>query len=145
MGRLVATGRVPGLLAYRDGEPVAWVSVGPRETFAALERSRTLARVDDRPVWSVVCFFVARPYRGTGMMTLLLRAAVDFAQKHHARIVEGYPIDPGKGLAGYDGFTGVASAFRRAGFKEVARPSPRQRIMRYEIPQSAGPTPGRYR
>ena len=133
MKRLVRTGRVPGLLAYVRGEPVAWVSVGPRETFGALERSRTLKRVDDRAVWSVVCFVVAKPYRGMGLMTALLRAAIDYAKRRGARIVEGYPIEVGASLSGYSGFTGVASTFRKAGFVEVSRASVRQPIMRYFI------------
>jgi len=36
---LVDSGQVPGLLAYANGEPVAWCSVGPRESYPALERS----------------------------------------------------------------------------------------------------------
>lgn len=127
---LVDEGIVPGLLAYRGEEPVAWVSVGPREDFTALERSRTLRRIDDRPVWSVVCFFMAKPYRGRGLMTPLLRAAVTYAKRHGARFVEGYPITPGAGLTGYAGFTGIVSTFRKAGFVEEARPNPRTRIMR---------------
>ena len=133
MKRLVDSGQAPGLLAYVRGEPIAWVSVGPRETFSALERSRTLKRVDDRAVWSVVCFVVAKPYRGTGLMTPLLRAAVDYAKRHGARIVEGYPIEVGGRLSGYSGFTGVASTFRKTGFVEVSRASVRQSIMRYFI------------
>ncbi|KRT76662.1 MAG: N-acetyltransferase GCN5 [Armatimonadetes bacterium CSP1-3] len=133
MKRLVDSGQAPGLLAYVRGEPIAWVSVGPRETFSALERSRTLKRVDDRAVWSVVCFVVAKPYRGTGLMTPLLRAAVDYAKRHGARIVEGYPIEVGGRLSGYSGFTGVASTFRKTGFVEVSRASVRQPIMRYFI------------
>ena len=56
-----------GVLAYRDGEPVGWVSVAPRETYAALERFKALPRIDDQPVWSVVCFFVDRYERGHGL------------------------------------------------------------------------------
>jgi len=93
----------------------------------------TLKRVDDRAVWSVVCFVVAKPYRGTGLMTPLLRAAVDYAKRHGARIVEGYPIEVGGRLSGYSGFTGVASTFRKTGFVEVSRASVRQPIMRYFI------------
>jgi len=130
---LVRAGTVPGMLAYRGGEPVAWVSLGPREDFAALERSTTLKRVDDQPVWSVVCFFVAKPYRGRGVMAPLLRAAVAYARRRGARLIEGYPIDPGDGLTGYAGFTGVVSAFRRAGFRQVARPTPRQYVMRLKL------------
>jgi len=63
MKRLVQSGPPPGLLAYDDGRPVAWCALAPRETYHALANSRILKPVDDQPVWSVVCFFVAKPYR----------------------------------------------------------------------------------
>jgi GNAT superfamily N-acetyltransferase len=132
---LVDAGRPPGLLAYRDDDPIAWVSVAPREEFGALERSRVLKRVDDRPVWSIVCFFVDRRYRGQGLTVKLLRAAVEYAAASGAQIVEGYPVDPGAGRVdgGSSGFVGLVSAYRKAGFVEVARPSERRTIMRYHI------------
>src|SRR3990172_1965762 len=93
---LVESGVVPGLLAYDGVEPVGWVAVEPRESFAALARSRILKRVDAQPVWSVVCFFVARSFRGKGLMTALLNAAVDYARQRGAAVVEGYPVEPKK-------------------------------------------------
>jgi GNAT superfamily N-acetyltransferase len=132
--RLVAKGQVPGLLAYAGGEPVGWCSVAPRQDFPALERSRILKRVDDKPVWSVVCFFVARPFRRTGVTRQLLTAAIEYARKHGAKIVEGYPVEPKAGKApDVFVFTGLASAFRKAGFEEVTRRSETRPIMRYVI------------
>ncbi|MGD0028640.1 MAG: GNAT family N-acetyltransferase [Candidatus Bathyarchaeia archaeon] len=72
---IVGQGRVPGILAYFDGQPIGWCSISPREEFRRLEGSRTLKRLDNRPVWSVVCFFVAKPFRGKGVSTKLLEAA----------------------------------------------------------------------
>jgi GNAT superfamily N-acetyltransferase len=131
--RIVEAGEIPGLLACADGRPVAWCSVAPRETFPALERSRTLKRVDDQPVWSIVCFFVAKSARGKGFMLKLLRAAVEHAKAHGAKIVEGYPIEPTGSLSGSSGFTGVVSTFRQAGFVEVLRRSETRPIMRYVV------------
>lgn len=128
------SGQIPGLLAYANGEPIAWCSVGPREAYPALERSRMLRRIDDEPVWSIVCFFVAKPFRCQGLMVQLLRAAVDYARERGAKIVEGYPVEPkGTKLSGSEGFTGVVSAFRKAGFVEVLRRSENRPIMRYFI------------
>ena len=122
MRDLVAGNRVPGLLAYRDGRPVGWVSVAPREEFARLQRSPTLKAVDDRPVWSIVCFFMDRTERGAGVGTALLDAAVRHAAEQGATIVEGYPVDPtDRKISNADAYTGVVSMFRRAGFREVAR------------------------
>jgi len=129
----VDSGEEPGLLAYSGEEPVGWVALAPRERLAHLERSRTLKRVDDRPVWSTVCFVVDKRVRGRGMMTKLLAAAVEQARRHGATIVEGYPVEPKGALSGYSGYTGIVSTFRKAGFVEVARRSERQPIMRYYI------------
>ena len=133
--RLVDFGQVVGVLAYLDDEPVAWVSVAPRETYPSLERSRTLKRVDNQPVWSIVCFFVAKSYRGQGLMPELLRGAVTYAAQQGARIVEAYPVDPSGRIVpgGTEGYMGLISTFRRAGFVEVARRSPRQAVMRYTV------------
>ncbi len=138
--RIVTAGTITGILAYQDGEPVGWCSVAPRETYPSLERSRTLARIDDRPVWSIVCFFVARPYRGRGVTSSLIKGAIDYAASHGARIVEAYPVIGGKKLEPVSAFMGVASVFRKAGFQDVTRPSGKRRIMRYYIdsPRAAG-------
>jgi GNAT superfamily N-acetyltransferase len=129
----------PGVLAYQDGRAIGWCSVGPRADFAALARSRNLKPIDDQPVWSIVCFFVAKPARRRGVSQALIRGAVAFAQEHGAQIVEAYPIDldaprfAGRRLSGAAGYEGTASAFRAAGFSEVKRASATQIIMRYTV------------
>ena len=129
--RIVQRGDLPGLLAYAGGEPVGWCSIGPRASYPMLERSRTLKPVDERPVWSVVCFFVARPFRRRGLTARLLQAAVDHARKQGATIVEGYPVDPRTGtMPDAFAWTGFPGAFRDAGFVEVARRSATRPIMR---------------
>lgn len=134
MKRLIDSGEVPGLLAYSQGRPVAWCAVAPRERYAALERSRILKRVDDSPVWSVVCFFIDKEFRRLGVSTELLRAAVGYAKKKGAKIVEGYPVDPKKGpYPSAFAHTGLASAFLKAGFVEILRRSKTRPIMRYKV------------
>lgn len=132
MHAIVASGEVPGLLAYSGGRPVAWCSVAPRTAYPSLDRSRVLKRVDDQPVWSIVCFFMARGYRRQGLSLRLIQAAVDYARSQGARIVEAYPIEPKKDDApDFYAFTGMASTFRKAGFVEVTRRSETRPIMRY--------------
>ena len=112
----------PGLIAYRDGRAVGWVSVGPREDYARLERSKVLARVDDRPVWSIVCFVVSRKLRGQGIAQALLRAAVDYARDHGATLVEAYPVDPSRGrVPAASAYMGPLGMFERAGFEVAER------------------------
>jgi GNAT superfamily N-acetyltransferase len=114
--RIINSGEVPGILAYTNGQAVAWCAVAPRETYPTLERSKTLKRVDNKPVWSIVCFFVARPFRGRGVTLELLKAAIEHVQKHGGRIVEGYPTDPKEGrMPDVFVYTGLVSAFRKAG------------------------------
>lgn len=129
--RIVGQGRQPGLLAYVDGQPAGWCAVEPRESYPVLANSRVLKPVDEQPVWSVVCFFIARPYRKSGLSSELLRAAVAHARKHGAKIVEGYPVDP-RGGAMPDAFawTGLPGTFRKAGFREAARRSATRPIFR---------------
>ncbi len=90
-------GRAPGLIAYRDGEAIGWVSLAPREDFERLEHSKVLARVDEKPVWSIVCFVVGRRARGQGVANALLAAAIDYARDHGATLLEAYPTDTSTG------------------------------------------------
>ncbi len=129
--RLVIHGTVPGLLAYAGREPVGWISLAPRQQFPVLNRSRVLAPVDEKPVWSVVCFFIAKGWRGKGVATKLLQEAVKFARRRGAKIVEGYPVAPRKGrLPDAFVWTGLPPIFEQAGFVEVARRSRTRPIMR---------------
>ena len=91
--------------------------------------------MDDRPAWSIVCFFVGKRYRRQGLMVRLLQGAVGYAAANGAQIVEGYPVDPGdeRVSGGSSGFMGLVSAYRKAGFVEVARPNERRAIMRYYV------------
>lgn len=131
--KIVATGPAPGVIAYADTEPVGWCAVAPREVHARLENSRVLARVDNQPVWSVTCFFVKKPFRRAGVSVQLLKAAVAHSVALGARIVEGYPVEPRNNpMPDVFAFTGIASAFRRGGFKEVARRSAGRPVMRFE-------------
>jgi GNAT superfamily N-acetyltransferase len=136
MQKLVKAGSVPGLLAYADAQPVGWCAVAPRQDYPRFNKSRVLKPVDEQPVWSVTCFFVAREFRRRGITTQLLEAAAKFARRRGAKILEGYPIEPKRDQPDAFVYTGLASAFRKAGFKEVARRSPTRPIFRRELKRS---------
>ena len=128
---LVTAGEPPGLLAYAVDQPIAGCAVAPRDVYPALDRSRILKRVDDAPVWSVTCLFVARPFRRRGVTVRLLEPAVAYAGARGARIVEGYPVEPKQpNLPAAFAWTGIASAFHQAG-------SPRRRAARRPGPSCA--------
>lgn len=130
---IVDSGTVTGLLAYLHGDVVGWVAVEPRAAYERLAHSRVLKPVDEQEVWSVPCFFVAKKFRKQGINVELLKAAVEHVRSKGGRIVEGYPMDNGKDMPPPFAFTGTASAFRKAGFEEVARNSPTRPIFRFEI------------
>jgi GNAT superfamily N-acetyltransferase len=126
--------RPPGLIAYRDGMPIGWISVAPRKEFPRMEASRITAPVDDAPVWSVTCFFIRPGSRGKGVASALLEAACRFAASHGARLVEGYPVDPmGEHYANAFAWTGLMRVFERVGFTEVARRSEKRPVMRRDV------------
>jgi len=131
---ILASGRTPGLLAYVDGVPAGWCAVEPRQAYSGLARSRILAPLDETPVWSVTCFFVDRKYRRQGLTVALLRAAVEYVKTQGGKIVEGYPVEPKQEKAPpVFIYTGVASAFKKAGFVEVARRSETRPIFRFYV------------
>jgi len=136
MRALVAEGREPGLLAYLGGEPVGWVSVAPREELGRLDRSRVLGRVDDEEVWSIICFYIHRSHRRSGVGKALLEAAVGRAAERGARLLEAYPVDLDAATAkkaSAELFTGTLAMFEEAGFEEVARRNPTRPVVRRRV------------
>ena len=134
MKAIVQSGKIPGILAFSQDKPVAWCSVAPRDQFSALDRSRILKPVDELPVWSISCFFVEKNYRGKGLSIQMIKAAVDYVKKNGGSVVEAYPVEPKKDkMPDAFAWTGLASAFIKAGFTECARRSETRPIMRFYI------------
>jgi GNAT superfamily N-acetyltransferase len=79
--------------------------------------------VDERPVWSIVCFVVGRTARGQGVAAALLDAAIDYATANGATMLEGYPVDvpAGERIPSANVYKGTLAMFERAGFEVVAR------------------------
>lgn len=127
---LVDAGRFTGLIGYRDGQPVGWISFGPREDFAKLARSPVMKPVDDAPVWSIVCFVVPAAYRRQGVASALLRGAVSWAGAHGVTLLEAYPVDRASRSNDQDLWFGRLSMFDAAGFHEVARRRPGRPVVR---------------
>jgi GNAT superfamily N-acetyltransferase len=130
---LVDAPHPPGIIAYLDGEPVGWCAVDRRQNFAMLEHSRVYKRLDDEPVWTIICFVIRKGYRRRGVMAALLQGAIEHVRAHGGRIIEAYPIEPEGDLKSYQGYTGIVSTFRKAGFEEAARLSNGRPVMRYYL------------
>jgi GNAT superfamily N-acetyltransferase len=133
--KIVESGLIPGLLAYVNGRPVGWVAVEPRDRYPVLNHSRILKAIDEIPVWSISCFFVKKEYRNQGMSEELIKATIRHVAVQGGKVVEGYPVEPPNGMHSPPVFiyTGLASAFKKAGFKEVCRRSEKRPIMRFMI------------
>lgn len=131
---LVLSGSEPGVLAYIDGEPAGWLSVAPRQNFDRLNRSKSFAPVDDKPVWAMNCFIVRKAFRKSGLMRALIAGGIDLVRDKGGKTIEAYPFESNRaGIPGYDLFVGTAAAFRDHGFVEVARRLPTRPVMRLEL------------
>lgn len=137
MQRFIEAGNVPGLLAYDGDEPVGWCSIAPRMTLPSLRARGAFRNFEDPAVWTVACFYVRDDHQGRGLTGELLGAAVEHARAHGARRVEGYPVDPDAMPDWANSrFLGFVSAFRKAGFVEVARAADGRPTMRYRIEEA---------
>jgi ribosomal protein S18 acetylase RimI-like enzyme len=134
MKKMVKEETVPGIIAYENENPVGWIAIQPREKYTKLANSKILAPVDDKSVWSIVCFFVHKNFRKMGVSTELIKNACNFASSKGGTIVEAYPTETKtNNSAPVFIYTGTASAFKKAGFKEVARRSETRPIMRKAV------------
>jgi predicted GNAT family acetyltransferase len=127
MMKRIGEGTPVGLLAYDGKAPVAWVSIAPRDTYRALGGPEAKRGEN---IWSLACFFVPRRLRRQGMTRRLIGAAVDYARKEGATIVEAYPVEPDAPSYRFMGFVPV---FAEAGFAEVARAGARRHVMRLSL------------
>ena len=112
---IVRRGDRPGLLAYLDGTAVGWCALAPRADLPRIRASSSVADLpepDDEGIWSVSCFYVHGSAKRRGIASALLGGGHHRGPGTGARVLEGYPVEPGHG----DPFTGYASLFEAAGF-----------------------------
>jgi GNAT superfamily N-acetyltransferase len=127
MKALIQDNAPVGLLAYDGDEPVAWVSIAPKDSYLRL------GGPDPAPgerVWSLVCMFAKRAYRGQGIAHKLIGAAVKYARTKGANIIEAYPVDPDAPSYRFGGFV---SAYEKAGFDPVEKAGSRRHVMRRRL------------
>jgi ribosomal protein S18 acetylase RimI-like enzyme len=127
---LVDAGTPTGLIGYRAGEPVGWLSMGPREDYAKLARSPVMKPVDEQPVWSIICFVVPPAWRGQGVAKALLKGAVAYAKAQGVTLLEAYPVDKPTRSDDENIWFGAKSMYDAAGFEEVARRKPQRPVVR---------------
>ncbi|MGO4147550.1 GNAT family N-acetyltransferase [Paenarthrobacter sp. YAF11_1] len=127
----------PGVMAFRNGDPVGWCAVEPRAAYGRLKRSPVLradtpAATDDTALWAISCFVVAPSHRRTGVSSALLAAAVNHAFTNGAEVLEAYPVDTRlrTKATSSDLYHGTLSLFRAAGFSPVSESVPGRPVVR---------------
>ena len=129
---IIWQGKPVGLIGVLDGEAIGWCAFSPREDFIKLAKSRVHKRIDDKPVWSIPCFFINKKFRGSGVSVRLLKGAIEYARDAGIKIIEAYPVIPAKGRTP-DTFAwiGLYKSFERAGFIIVDETSKNRPMVRY--------------
>jgi hypothetical protein len=134
MKALVERNENTGLLAYVDGRPAGWCALASRDVFSKLDNSRVWKRIDNQPVWSMPCFFVAKAYRRKGILLDLINGAINYCKLNNIKILEGYPVIPyADKIPDAFAYTGFPAVFIKAGFVVGEQRSPTKPIMRYYI------------
>lgn len=118
--KLVLEGKAYGCLAFADGVPVGWCSVGPREDFLRLATIKNLQTQWTPTTWSVTCFFIRSPWRRKGVATKLLAEAVKVAKANGATQLEAYPVKPyADTIPGAFAWTGIPVLFEKEKFVNI--------------------------
>lgn len=134
MKDLVADGMPVGIIGLYDGEPIAWCAFAPRTDFLKLQNSRVHKPIDEEPVWSIPCFFIAKGYRRMGVSVVMLKGVIDYARKNKIKIIEAYPTIPTQDkLPDAFAWIGLYKSFERAGFKIVDKTSKHRPMVRYYL------------
>lgn len=110
----------PGVVAYDEGVPVGWCSIGPRSEIPRLVASKLIRPIDDVDVWSIICVVVRSGHRRRGVTTRMLEGAVAYAASRGAPAVEAYPVDAEGGRIDLTmAFVGTRAMFEKVGFEVV--------------------------
>jgi ribosomal protein S18 acetylase RimI-like enzyme len=111
----IKRGQVTGLLAFEGGKPIGWCNYGETTRLSGLMHKLGLVASGHEGVGSVACFVIAAPYRGHGVASLLLDAAVERLRARGVWAVEAYPISSDDSPR--TNYRGPLAMFLRAGFE----------------------------
>lgn len=134
MKQLVKKNKPVGLIAFLSKQPVGWLALAPREDYMKIENSRVFKRIDDKPVWSISCFFIKKEYRHKGLSGQLIKGVVEFAKKKKIKVLEAYPAIPYAEKVPHPFlWVGVLSSFLKNGFTIVKQNSKSRAMVRLEL------------
>lgn len=131
---LVWAGKPTGVLCCYEGQPIGWCALAPREEFIKFAKSRVHKPIDNKPVWSIPCFFIHKDFRRNGVSVAMLKGIIKYAKQSGIKILEAYPSIPTQEKMP-DSFLwiGLYKSFERAGFKIVDHTSKYRPMVRYYV------------
>ena len=136
MKKIVEAGKPTGLIASMDKQPVGWIAFAPREDYIKIENSRSLRRIDEKPVWSITCFFIRKEFRRQGYSAKLIKGVIEYARKNKIKTLEAYPVVPySDKVSAPFLWTGILSAFLENDFTIVQMNGRTKAMVRLEIAQ----------
>lgn len=133
MRSLVESGRPAGIIGYLGRIPVSWMAFAPREDFRRFESSRVLKPLDDKPVWSLPCFFIRKEYRKRGLAQVFLEKLPEYAVSSGVEIIEAYPVIPKSDIPDPFIWNGILKIFERAGYTVAGGSASRPVVRKYLI------------
>jgi len=113
---------VHGLLAYENQSCIGWIAIDPMSDLVGHDLQST-GKKDE---WSIHCLFVKDGFRGKGISSLLIRAAIDYAQSKGAKLISAFPIpheNRNRFPPNEAEFSGRFSTFKKMGFNSVGEAS----------------------
>lgn len=135
----IEAGPPPGLLAFEDGQAVAWMQVGPRADVPEFNNSGRASApfapddAGDPTVWAISCFFIRAKARGNGLTHQLVDAGIEFARRSGAQVLEACPMDQSKDSRSVGLYVGSSRVFEKAGCVRAAERKPGRPLMRLEL------------
>ena len=131
MQSMIRDGGVTALLAYVDGTPVGWCNYGETTRLSGVMMKLKLDAAEHAGVGSISCFVIAAPYRGHGVATKLLEAAIERMKARGLRAVEAYPRRQ-EDRSAQAHYRGSLRMYEKAGF-EPYRETERYFVMRKSL------------
>ena len=131
---MVNQGLETGIVARVDDCPAGWVSVAPLAPLRPMHGKVEPPEPGLNP-WAIVCFYIARRFRGRGLMPRLMNEAICHARARGALVIEAFPV--ARDAPSYR-FMGYVDMFENAGFRNMGMAGSRRHVMRLDLAGRAG-------
>ncbi len=105
-----------GLLAYLGDVCIGWIAVDPIPELVGHDM-RSTGKTGE---WSIHCMFIRDRFRGKGISSQLIQAAVAYAKSNGASLISAFPIPHSnreRFPVGEAEFSGRFSTFQKLGFE----------------------------